>query len=272
MPERTCQRPGCGRPIPSRKRQDARWCSRACESKARRAAGRKAGFIAANPGAGELLHAEAQTLVSLHGNARAPRPWADIEAGRADPDEDDATVRERDHQGYDEDAGIHAGGQLAPDPRRRRNEAFAGQLALMDAIERVHTDFDRRARPFIEQQRRNPGVVRPELAALLRERDSKIGEMTRAQQLAQALERAARDQPQRAATAHERHLEEAASRAFAMDLGTGCPCPQTRSRPGATCTPHGSVSRALRDVPGPCRCSIIEESVRKRLEGGHRWE
>jgi len=77
MPERTCQRPGCGRAIPSRKRQDARWCSRSCESKARRAARRKADFEAANPDTAELLRAEDQSLADLYGNAGPPRDWRD---------------------------------------------------------------------------------------------------------------------------------------------------------------------------------------------------
>jgi len=49
MPERYCERPGCGRPIPSRKRQDTRWCSRSCESKAHRLATKRAEFAAAHP-------------------------------------------------------------------------------------------------------------------------------------------------------------------------------------------------------------------------------
>jgi len=84
MPERICQRPGCGRPIPSRKRQDARWCSRSCESKARRPAKRKADFEAANPGAAELLGAEDRSLAELHERATAPAHWADLEARRVD--------------------------------------------------------------------------------------------------------------------------------------------------------------------------------------------
>lgn len=44
MPDRICQRPGCGRAIPSNKRKDARWCSRKCEGRARRAAEKKAAY------------------------------------------------------------------------------------------------------------------------------------------------------------------------------------------------------------------------------------
>jgi hypothetical protein len=79
--ERTCQRPGCDRAIPLRKRKDARWCSRSCEAKAQRAAMRRAAFedehgpvpsYDAEPGrvgSGVLAN---ESLTELH--ARAARP------------------------------------------------------------------------------------------------------------------------------------------------------------------------------------------------------
>lgn len=86
MSERYCQRPGCGRPIPSLKRRDARWCSRSCEGKARRAARRKADFEAAHGVVAELLPVEDRSLAELHQNATPPQHRADIEAGHADDD------------------------------------------------------------------------------------------------------------------------------------------------------------------------------------------
>jgi hypothetical protein len=130
----------------------------------------------------------------------------------------DVGVYEDGHQ--DDEAGIY-GGDSAPDPWAARDKAFAAHTALAEAIERINADFGRRARLYVEQQKRNPGPVRPELAALMSERDSKVRELTRAHQRAQALEWATRDRPGRIASAHERQVERAAAHAFARDLGRG---------------------------------------------------
>lgn len=113
MPERTCQRAGCGRPIPSRKRQDARWCSRSCESKARRAASRKARFEAANSDAAELLRAEAQTLAELHDKAGPPRDRRDDprnfpDFGELPGDYDTAAEIDDEHQDNEQAARVRA--------------------------------------------------------------------------------------------------------------------------------------------------------------------
>jgi hypothetical protein len=224
MPERICQRPGCGRSIPSRKRRDARWCSRSCESKARRQAARRAAFEAANPDSAQLLGAESQSLTELHDHAGRPAHWAEIEAAVVDDDLiehtdfHDVGVYEHEHQ--DDEAGIVAG-DSAPDPWQERNEWFAAEQALSDAIDAVQKDFDRKARPFIEQQRRNQGIKLPQLAALERERHARIRHLEREHYLADAHRQAARDRPRRIATAHERQVERAAARALAMDLGRG---------------------------------------------------
>lgn len=230
MDVRVCQRPGCGRPIGTRRRRDARWCSRSCESKARRQAARKATFEAANPGAAELLGAEDQSLAELQDRARVPAHWSDIEAGRVDPDLSlysdayDVGVYENDQddddQDEDDETGIVVGGS-APDPFEERNKAWAERQAFANAINAVQEDFDRKAGKYIEQQKRNAGTIRPELAALTRERDNRIAELTREHHLAQAYEWAAKDRPGRLVTAHERAVEQAAARSFAMDLGRG---------------------------------------------------
>jgi hypothetical protein len=162
------------------------------------------------------------SLVELHERASAPQHWA--EAGRADEDlleysdYHDLAHLDEDHPYQDDEPDIHAGGQRAPDPWQQRQEAEA---KLRAAIDSINADFDRRAQKYLMQQKLNPGPMRPELAALLRERDSKVRDLTRAHQHAQALEWAARDQPWRIATAHERQVEQAAARAFALDLGKG---------------------------------------------------
>jgi hypothetical protein len=198
------------------KRRDARWCTRSCESKARRQAARKAAFEAANPDAAELLRAESQSLAELHQRTGRSAHWDDIEAGRAGDD----LANEIELEDQDDEVGIVAGDR-APDPWEARDQAFAAQTALAEEIDAINDDFNRRARPFLEQQRRNAGVIRPELAALTRARDSKISALTRTHQRAQALEWAAQDQPGRLVSAHERAVEHAAARSFATDHGRG---------------------------------------------------
>ena len=110
MPERLCQRPGCGNAIPSHKRRDARWCSRRCESKARRAAARKARFEVANPGSAELLGAENQSLAELYDHA-------------AHQGDDDADRRTPEQRAQDERyAAMIAGDESAAGPAQRPAE------------------------------------------------------------------------------------------------------------------------------------------------------
>jgi hypothetical protein len=219
LPERVCQRPGCGRVISSRKRRDTRWCSRSCESKARRAAKRRAAFKDAHPEAAELIPAEEQSLTDLYARAAPPVHRADLESGHVDDDllehsdYHDVGVYEQ-----DDDQGIYSGPGRGGDPVRDRIHAAGNLRAAVDAIT---ADYDRRTEKYIAQQRRNPGRVQPELAALLRDRDSKIRELTRAHQHAEALERADRRQLLNQVSAHERQVEQAAARSFALDLGRG---------------------------------------------------
>jgi hypothetical protein len=162
--------------------------------------------------------------VDLYQRAGQPHHWVDIEAGRVNgdllefSDYCDVGVYEQDRQ--DDEAGIYSG-DSAPDPWRQAGEAFRDQMEFTAAIGAINADFERRARPYRETMKRNPGPLLPELAALMRERDARIAEVTRAHQRAEALEWAARRQPANVATAHQRQLEQAAARAFATDLGRG---------------------------------------------------
>jgi hypothetical protein len=152
MPERTCQRPGCGRAIPSRKRRDARWCSRSCESKARRSAMRKAAFVAANPDAAELLGAEDQSLVDLYERVRddeheaqddepaayRPRKWVeDDERFAAIVADDEGTVRSQPPRSAPLDAWRRwrAESKRNPgvEPREQQADRVARQRAARDA-------------------------------------------------------------------------------------------------------------------------------------------
>jgi hypothetical protein len=105
------------------------------------------------------------------------------------------------------------------DPSQQRNDAWAARQEFADAIRRIRADYEARLRPYRETMKRNPGVVLPELASLLRERDARVAELTREHHLAEAYRMAERDQPGRIASARERQDEQAAARAFATDLG-----------------------------------------------------
>lgn len=119
----------------------------------------------------------------------------------------------------DDEAGIHA--YDAPDPGREADERYRRNRAFYAAVAAIDAEYEARARPYAAQQKRNPGPLRPELAALARERGRKVQELTRAHQHAEALEWAARRQPLNLVSAHERADEQAAARAFAADLGRG---------------------------------------------------
>lgn len=181
MPERTCQRPGCGRAIPSRKRKDARWCSRSCESKARRAAARKVRFEAANPGAAELLGAEDRSLIDLYERARddehdvglddehrapyRPQKWVEDD-GRfaAMLADDEGTVRS--HQTprsapLDAWRRWRAAGRQNPgvEPREQQQDRIARQKAARDAsMSRIDARVDGRVQDrFDPRTAPNPG-------------------------------------------------------------------------------------------------------------------
>jgi hypothetical protein len=216
MPEKTCQRPGCGRQIPSRKRKDARWCSRSCESKARRAAARKVRFEAANPGSAELLGAEGQSLTDLYDGAGRPDHWDDPETKFSD--EFDLLHDDQDDEHQDDETGIVGGDG---DPGYNPDTAWAARQEFASAVERIQARYESQLRPYRDALRRNLGVKPVAMARIEAQRDAEIQELTRAHQLAEAYELAARDQPYRRASAHERAVEKAAARSFANDLGRG---------------------------------------------------
>jgi hypothetical protein len=120
----------------------------------------------------------------------------------------------------DDEDGIYAG-DSTPDPWQQRAEAFHEQIALSEAIDRITAEYEARLRPYRDTMKRNPGVKPVAMARLEQERDSKIRDLTRAADKAQALETAARMAPQRAVQAAERQLEQAALNAFGRDLPGG---------------------------------------------------
>jgi hypothetical protein len=117
----------------------------------------------------------------------------------------------------DDETGIVAG-DSTPDPWQQRAEAFHERIALSEAIDRITVEYAARLRPYREAVKRNPGVKPVAMARLEQERDSKIRDLTRAADKAQALEVAARMASQRAVQVAERQLEQAALNAFGRDL------------------------------------------------------
>jgi len=184
----------CGAPLLAQ-RKGARFCSREHKELARQRRQR----------AGERLT-----------RLRAAHPFPEDADLRDFSDEFDLDDVER----QDDEQGIVAG-DSAPDPWQERNDEFAARQEFAAAIDAVNADYARRARPHLERQKRNPGRLLPELAELQRERDWRISELQRAHWKAEAYARAVREQPGRVATAHERQVERAAARSFAMDLGRG---------------------------------------------------
>lgn len=176
-------------------RRHAKYCDRRCKELAR-GARKRAG----------------DRLTSLRGK----HPFAD----RADLREfsDEIDLIGLDDQ--DDETGIIAG-DTAPDPFEERNQAWAERQEFANAIDAVQEEFDRKAGKFIEQQKRNPGRLLPELAELRRERDARTAELQRDHWRAEAHAMAAREQPYRRASAHERSVEKAAARSLQVDLGRG---------------------------------------------------
>jgi hypothetical protein len=207
VPDRPCQRPGCGRHIPAYKRRHARWCSRSCENKARRTAARLDVALEDYGGPGELLPEEHHSLAELHERAAPPQHWADIKAGHVDDD----LLEFSDYH----DVGVHE------DQDDENGQSWNDAYRVEQAVQQIEGKYRELARPLLAQQKRNPGVRLPALVQLEAECEQTINAILRRHQRAQAFERAARLAPQRVATAHERQVEQAAARAFALDLGRG---------------------------------------------------
>lgn len=183
----------CGQPLLNRRKR-AKYCSR--EHK-------------------ELARAARKRASDRLTRLRANHPFADLPDLPEFRDLDGIAPYDDDDDQTDDERGIFTAGA---GPDHDPDSAFREQMLLAETIGRIESDYERRARPYTEQQRRNPGVVRPELAALMRERDARIADLTRAQQRARALEWATREAPQRAVQAAERQTEQAALRALSRDL------------------------------------------------------
>lgn len=120
-------------------------------------------------------------------------------------------------------------------------DTFGHLLSLHEAEQDIRARYERHMKPYLAQQRRNPGVRLPGLVALERERDQEISRMVREYERADELSRATYSEPQRIVRAHERQTERAALQALGNDrYGT---------RPGRLRQPefHGRATHDLWD-------------------------
>lgn len=103
----------------------------------------------------------------------------------------------------------------------RWDDQFVEAERARQEVERTRARYDARIEPLLASQARNPGVKLPAIARLEAERNAKVKALMNAYWKADALDRAAREQPKYIASARERQLESAALTAFANDLGRG---------------------------------------------------
>ena len=186
-PTPRCANPACGSPfLPEQDGQ--KYCSPRCREamKKRRQRFRlRRGEQLVPPGTSEPDH------------------WADIEAGRVDPDLAEHTDT------YD--VGLNDPGDVA------WSDAYRVQMA----VERIEARYRELARPLLTVQRRNGGVRLPKLVELETECADKIDAILRAHEHAQELGRAVRREPGRVAHAQERQDGIRAMQSLAADLPGG---------------------------------------------------
>ena len=194
MSERTCQRPGCGNQIHSRKRRDARWCSRKCEGRATRAA-RRLGIELADYGKPEkLLPVGDQSLVQLHDRARPPREVT----------EEPAEVQADEHDLDDEP-----------------NESWSMrlELELEQQVNAIRARYASEINRWTMVYARNPGPA-PRLVEIQRRMAAEIREIERAYYLQEARELAAADHASGRAQARAQERQKALTNleGFGRDL------------------------------------------------------
>ena len=157
MSEGACQRPGCDNLIPSRKRRDARWCSRRCEGRATRAAKRLgielAGYgtprVTARGGSESRGAARARPSAAATGRRSAGfSDYGDVPgdselAARIDAEDEGLFYDDQDDQDDDQAARFH-------------------QMVEEDADHRTPRETWKRWRAY---SRRNPGVEHPDQTA-----------------------------------------------------------------------------------------------------------
>jgi hypothetical protein len=144
--------------------------------------------------------------------ARAKRRRRDARVDRyrtAYPDAADTW----DGPGHDYAQGDNAG---LPDDNEADNEpdTFSHLLRLHEAEQDIRARYERLMKPYLAQQRRNPGVRLPEIVALERERDRELAGLANT---GDELDQASRREPQRINETRERQKNRAALQALGND-------------------------------------------------------
>ena len=187
----------CGGPIPGR-RKDARFCTTSHRVLGNRRARRKA-----------AVH---DSLVAIQCEEFTDQSLTDAydrstSAEFAHPDA--AYVVD------DEDQGIHADDAGQDDDI---SQSWSASLGLQRQLDNLLDEYDRRARPFLVTQKRNQGVVLPQLVALRREYAGKAQALIDNHERTSAMERANRTRGRRAEDASDRAAGQRAMHEFAHDL------------------------------------------------------
>jgi hypothetical protein len=215
--DRSCAAPDCECPL-SGCRHDgrvkpaqARFCCPACATRTRvanhRKRRRRSRFARLLGMSEQLLDVtesdSGASLTDLYDRAGAPRDRRD------------------DPESYSDWGEIPGDDDVGAPPDEPGDVAWSEVYKAEQAIETIRQKYRELARPYLQQVKRNPGVRPAQLVALEIECQKKTDAILKARDRAQALERAARLAPRRLASAHERQMESAAARAFAIDLGRG---------------------------------------------------
>jgi predicted nucleic acid-binding Zn ribbon protein len=144
----------------------------------------------------QLLVPSGTTLTELYTRATPPRHAV---ADDGHPDDED------NEHGYSDDGP----------------GTWSDAWRLSEAVEAIRARYERLARPYLAQLRRNPGVRPAGLVELEQRCHDETAEMIRAHDHATQAGRARRHKPQRIMDAHERQAEQRAVQALASDLPGG---------------------------------------------------
>lgn len=99
-----------------------------------------------------------------------------------------------------------------------RGHAFNDYMKYQEAEEAIWARYDAKTAPYRDTQRRNKGVVLPQIRAAEIQRDRELETLHRAHERAESTARAARNRPVQVMSAMEMQTEQAALAAFGAQL------------------------------------------------------
>ena len=176
-----------------------RYCSGRCREAAKKRRSRL------RPLAAKLLGTTGDTGDTLTGayQRSAPAEFASPDASYVVPDAaDDETGIYADDAGRDDDI----------------NQSWSASISLQSQLDGILAEYDKRAAPYLDTQKRNGGVVLPQLARLRREYAVMAQALIDDQARTSALERADRTRGLRIDRASDRAAGQRAMHEFAQDL------------------------------------------------------